>query len=220
MKLKWISITICLAATAGPALASDYNGPDIIADQVMDGGGKGKVYRSQRGMRVESSTPSGKMTMAMDNKTGQCWSAYDSKKIYMAGKLTKGGDCTANMSMGSPMGGEVHETSGLLSNQPCAGADLKKQLGEETHQGRSVEKWACGYSATRTEGLQWYDARLKLVVRDQLDGRNDSLVNIKKQSVPATAFSLPRGYRKVSKSQFMQIVMSDVMSKMMNSPGR
>ncbi|KPK39704.1 MAG: hypothetical protein AMJ69_04910 [Gammaproteobacteria bacterium SG8_47] len=77
-----------------------------------------------------------------------------------------------------------------------------RQVATESLGGRSTEKWEL--TVTRPDGqsqrrLQWYDAELKIAVREEMSGGFvRELANIEVGPQPAELFELPEGFRKVS----------------------
>lgn len=82
-----------------------------------------------------------------------------------------------------------------------------RQVATETLGGRKTEKWEL--SVTRPDGqsqqrLQWYDAELKIAVREEMPGGFiRELTNIKVGEQPAELFRVPEGFRQVNPSRAM-----------------
>ena len=82
-----------------------------------------------------------------------------------------------------------------------------RQVDTETLGGRKTEKWEL--TVARPDGqsqqrLQWYDAELKIAVREEMPGGFvRELTNIKVGKQPAELFKVPEGFRKVSPGQAM-----------------
>ncbi len=72
-------------------------------------------------------------------------------------------------------------------------------VGQETVNGRSVEKWelVSSWNERTASSFQWYDPILKLAVREEgPGGMVNELRNIKVGTQPETLFQLPAGYTK------------------------
>jgi len=65
-------------------------------------------------------------------------------------------------------------------------------------QARKVEMIAITPDGSRVHGIQWYDTRLNIVVRQQADdGSMDELRNIKLEKINPELFAIPEGYKSV-----------------------
>lgn len=75
-----------------------------------------------------------------------------------------------------------------------------KLIGKEKVSGRSTEKWkfeAVHPNGQRAESLQWYDSKLKMVIREELpNGSIRELKNIKIAKQKKSLFKVPSGYKK------------------------
>jgi hypothetical protein len=80
-----------------------------------------------------------------------------------------------------------------------------KILGQETIDGRKVEKWEMTITAPKqqpTRTFQWYDPELKLAVREEFPGGYVSeLKNIRVGPQPDDLFSVPAGYARMTMPQ-------------------
>lgn len=186
-----------------------WHGPDFIATQhSRDPDGAimtGQVLYSSAGSRIEMDSPVGKTIAAANFKTGQCWFASERLKIFIEGKLeAETGDCDAELHMGSE--GDDVVVGGLLARAPCDGFAEKKQMGSATVAGRATEVWACADDRAG-EAKQWFDSKLKIVIKDDSQYSKDDLSEFKFQPIDAVKFNPPVGYKKVEKLEFMQALM-------------
>jgi len=79
---------------------------------------------------------------------------------------------------------------------PCAPEARKSHIGDDTLNGREVEKWICTYPNKKTEAV-WYDIRLETAIRsDEGEDGCIQLTNIKEGPQPASLFVPPPGYTK------------------------
>lgn len=209
--LNVIFILLCLGTTQTSMAAnpSPYQGPDFVATQKTAEQGnessQGKVYFSKAGNRIEF----GSTIAGADFVKGKCWFASTGQKIYVEGNIDKNtGDCDADLSMGAPRGEAT--VGGLMSSQACEGFSVKKKLESKKQAGRTIEKWGCRDNRS-DEAIHWYDAKLKLVVREKTRYAQDELINIKFKKLNISLFSSPKGYKRVNKNQFMQTLMSGAM---------
>lgn len=63
---------------------------------------------------------------------------------------------------------------------------------------RKVDMMAIAPDGSRVHGIQWYDARLNIVVRQQADdGSIDELRNIRLEKISPELFAVPEGYKSV-----------------------
>ena len=207
-------VMFCLAITQSSVAAGlqPYTGPDFVATQQTSDQSaepsKGTVYFSKAGNRVEFDTPIGKTMAGADFNTGKCWFASAGQKIYMEGDIDKKtGDCSADLNMGPP-GGEI--VGGLMANEPCEGFASKKKMGNKNAAGRTTEQWGCR-DPRAGEAMHWYDAKLKLVVKEETPYTKDELINIRFKKVDPGLFKTPKGFKRVDKNQFMQALMSAAM---------
>lgn len=214
-QLSILLIPACLAMnqTSLAAPPTPYDGPDFIAtQQTLDQGSeptKGTVYFSKAGNRIEFDTPIGKTIAGADFSKNKCWFASTGQKIYMEGSFDKTtGDCDASLNMGPP-GAEV-TVGGLMAPQPCEGFSNKQKLGNKQLNGRSVEQWGCK-DANSGRAMHWYDPKLKLVVGEETPYTKEQLTDIKFKKVDPGLFVVPKGFKRVNKSQFMQALMSSSM---------
>jgi hypothetical protein len=80
-----------------------------------------------------------------------------------------------------------------------------KILGQETIDGRRVEKWETTMTVPKQQPIrtfQWYDPELKLAVREEFPGGYVSeLKNIRVGPQPDDLFSVPAGYKRMSMPQ-------------------
>lgn len=84
----------------------------------------------------------------------------------------------------------------MLSDKPCAGrTDLTcKDLGHEEVSGRDVEKWEVESTTGRT--YQWFDIRLRIIIREEFPDHIYELRNIKEEPQPKSLFHMPTEHRK------------------------
>ena len=209
--LNVIFILLCLGTIQSSLAANPtpYQGPDFTATQksLEEGNetSEGKVYFSKTGNRTEF----GDTIAGADFIESKCWFASTRQKIYVEGNIDKKtGDCDVDLSMGASQG-EV-TVGGLMSSQACEGFSVKKKLGSNKQAGRTIEKWGCRNSHSG-EAIHWYDAKLKLVVREETRYSKDELINIKLKKLNTSLFSSPKGYKRVNKNQFLQALMSGAM---------
>jgi hypothetical protein len=80
-----------------------------------------------------------------------------------------------------------------------------KMLGQETIDGRKVEKWEMTMTAPNqqpTQTFQWYDPELKLAVREEFPGGYVSeLKNVRVGPQPDDLFTVPAGYNRMTMPQ-------------------
>lgn len=80
-----------------------------------------------------------------------------------------------------------------------------KMLGSSTVNGRKLEQWESIYnhpSGQHRVSKQWYDPELKMVIREELPGGYlRELTNIKIKKQDRKLFSIPKGYKKIEKTE-------------------
>lgn len=204
-----------------------YNGPAFSAQELnyskfdRNEVDKSKVYYSKDGNRSETEGPFGSEILIVNYQQKKAWRVIPSKKWIMEMPLDAAGNSTApalppGMNIPIPMDEEDVDVSTLYDEKPCLDFDLTKKLGTESINGRQTEKWACGKSRTRRESMQWFDPKLKMVIKEEMDsGDINELKNIKLGAQPASLFQPPKGYRKLTQQQYMQEMMRQMQRGMM-----
>lgn len=193
-----IALFIFYSATCVLAQAADFS-----ADQVEYNKHQPKtivtsrVYVSTSGVRVENNPGQAEEVVWITNNRAQkVWVMRPTKRIYTETAFKEGGRKAQ-----PGVDGKDHEVevSTLMDATACDGFDKSRQFGMETVMDRKTVKWACGDSQTQTTIMQWYDADLKMVIREQDEsGQISELRNIKLAAQPATLFQVTPGYRKAS----------------------
>ena len=166
-----------------------YQGPGFTATRVETMGRDSEastIYVSRHGMREESGPAGQRLVVISDLRSGKAWVMDEKRRVYQSlGQAT-----AAARDLGDA------EADTLLDPRPCLGFDLTRRLGEEHVAGRMTQKWVCGNSRTRREVMQWFDPRLKLVIRERTPhGRQVELRDIRLAEPEAGLFRVPAGYR-------------------------
>ena len=69
--------------------------------------------------------------------------------------------------------------------------------------------WGCA-DERAGEAKQWYDPKLKIVIKDESQYSKDELSQFKFETIDSAKFNPPVGYKKVEKIEFMQALMGAV----------
>jgi hypothetical protein len=78
-----------------------------------------------------------------------------------------------------------------------------KNLGTETVNGRSCDKWLLT-SKNGSSTTTWVDQKLHFPIKTQTsEGNSFQLINIKEGDQPASLFAPPSGYRKIDLGSMM-----------------
>lgn len=97
---------------------------------------------------------------------------------------------------------DVERNMPLRTRMPDGSGSELKMLGTETVNGRNVEKWEMVVTrpgkAPETS-YQWYDPRLKIIVREEFPGGYvRELANIQEGQLSSQLFDIPAGYKRIS----------------------
>jgi hypothetical protein len=164
-----------------------------------------KVYASASGVRMENNPgQAGEAVWITNYRAKKVWIVRPPKKIYAEEVFREGG---RKGQAGASGDDDRVDVSTLMDKKPCDGFDKSRQFGMETISGRKTAKWACGGSRTQATVMQWCDADLKMVIREQDDsGQVGELRNIRLGKQPDALFQVTAGYRKVSMQELFPVV--------------
>ena len=203
--------TFCLITVGLPVYAIDWQDEDMTAEQydfnlyTPNDVNRHKVYISKHGYRREGTfmvfgASNEPLHLIINFDTATCWLTRPKKRLYTSLELLPGQkDCEY---MYSPFIDPDYRYK-LWDRMACQGYDLKERVGSETLNGTPTEKWACGDSSKKFAVLQWFDPKMKLVIREGTrDGDIFELRNIKRSPHSSEVFLQPRGYRKRDREQF------------------
>ena len=182
-----------------------WQGPAIRAVHVdaLDGGvaSEATMILSRHGSRNEALQPEIGATVTLHNRAeGRTWLVHPASRRYAVIEADPEAIDLAPFAAAD----NREKASAVFNVKPCIGYDRLKQLDDESVAGRAAEKWVCGRMRTQDIVYQWYDPRLKIVVRQEYpDGGYEQLRDITKAKVTPKEFALPKGYRKVSLAELM-----------------
>jgi len=184
-------------------LASDdqYSGPDFSAMKVMvdeDGKTLSKIHMSHAGYRevLMSNAPFEIMFISNYSKK-KTWMVIPSKKIY------------TDMDAFSQDGDDDFIESTMFDDKPCKGFDKTKMLSTKNLHTQKIEEWGCIDKKSKKSILQWFDPKIKMVIReiDKVTLQSDILVSdLKFQKQSDSLFTLPGDYKKVSMDAMMKMM--------------
>jgi hypothetical protein len=138
----------------------------------------GKYYAGPEGMRMEGMMDGEQQIMIVNFSQGVSWIVMEEDRMYY--ELPLGQDATDDFT------------------SICPELTVKETMvGQETLQGRSVEKWHCEKSDGRVDKV-WFDSRLKVAIRTEEKGNVFELRNITEGRVSSDLFQPPAGYTRLS----------------------
>ena len=202
MRTFIITFTGLLAAAliALPAGAAEYTGPGFTGEAYFaENNGplkkSGNVYVGRAGLRIDMKAEGQSYSSLIFWNSATVVSLMHDQKMYM--------ELPPEQS-----GWDIYE------DKPCNGYTDGKKLGNETLNGRKVEKWRCTGPTNVPAGDQpvdatvWYDRELKMVTKtDEDDGNIFEVRNIKVGRQDASRFKIPDGYKKFDVNAMMQQMM-------------
>ncbi len=203
-------LSLALAATFGMAVAHGAVAHGAAAAEYTGPGFTGEAYMAENNGTLEKMgtvhvDPAGfRMNM---NSQGQSVSSimYWSKETI----VTLMHDQKMFMEIPPEQSGwEIYE------GKPCSGYADSKKLGNETLNGRKVEKWRCtGQTSTPgdeapSDATTWYDRELMLEIKIAEDNGNIfEIRDVKIGRQDASMFKIPDGYQKFDMNAMMQQMM-------------
>lgn len=205
MKRTFIVGCMMLSAAAWAA-ENAWQGPSIVGSFYTYSRAQpaskmtGKIHLSKDGLRSEIPMPAGSMITILNGKAGKCWYADDNKKIFMEATLNrKTGDCPSFMGEAMDASADKSPTDAV----PCEGYAKKSSLGGATVAGRAVEKWSCSNGQGLSDATQWYDPKLRLMLKEETsDGEVMEFQELREMSFAAGLLEMPKGMKQVSAEEF------------------
>ncbi len=203
----------------GPAFSADLVDPTQPRDSTTH------IYLSDGKLRIESTDTSQLGALVLDPAHKTTLIINDQKKEYIdAGMFTSlvtttfgpvlrffrpagaGDPCTQWNTTTMPFAALAHDKSNAPPHFTC------KSLGSESVDGRSAHKWQWTDDARDGgTGIVWIDDKLQVVSRAEDKDDHMELRNIKEGTVPASMFTPPASYKKLS--------MTSIMGGLMNGAG-
>lgn len=214
-RLTLILLLAGLALWAGTAPAQVWTGPSFSAVKVESSFSEpgevieSTVYLSKHGMREETPVERGTLITIVNYDRKKAWYIRPDKKLYAEASQDPGTEHPEPPAFVKQLPEHLQammmmEVSTLLDDAPCRGYDRSQRLGNATVDGRSTVKWGCGKTSTQRSILQWYDPKLKIVIREETDaGDRAELQKITVRPISKSLFALPQGYRKVTLDKIM-----------------
>lgn len=96
----------------------------------------------------------------------------------------------------------------IFDQKPCREFEHAKQLGMDTIDGKSVEKWTCMLARTERTTVQWYDPVMQMIVAEENDSMGKTVLkDIKSWTIDKTFYDLPAGYTEVSIDKFTDMAL-------------
>ena len=130
---------------------------------------KSKVYYSKVGTRIERGEGSDKAISIINFQEQKCWLVQPEKKIYYEVRL----DPATQQCNRLDIAGFTPETEkpGLFFPRACFGFKRMKALGDAYAGDRLITKWQCmgedgGSDTAQPTVHHWYDAALRMVIRE------------------------------------------------------
>lgn len=182
-----------------------YTGEPYVAktvqyDSITKVKTEGVMYMSKKGARGEMDSPGrGKSIFIFNFEKLMMWAIDPVRKIYVEDNLDEAGNPKGELKMLNGGSTEENTTSmGVGQAEPCNDYAVKQKIATEVVLGRTTEKWQCSNSRRTNTVTEWFDPKVKLVVRSiTTDGTMD-LLDVQYGEQPDAIFDAPKGYRKVS----------------------
>jgi hypothetical protein len=183
-----LSVTAVLAQVDAPQpFSADFSATPKNQQTVT-----GKFFVSLPNSRMDMSVRGQKVSMITNGGAKISYMVMHTQRMYM---VVKPGQS-------SPMGPSLPEMETSFDpKNPCAGARHSgatcKDLGPDTLNGRSSEKWLITNKDGATTTV-WVDNKLHFPIKSQTsDGSTFELSNFQEGSQPASLFDPPADYRKI-----------------------
>ena len=175
------------------ATASHWLGSDFSADVVETFPKEpikdfhGKIYVSKTHLRKDFSHDGQPAVAILDLVNHKALMIMPQEKMYFLMDQTE---------LDNMFNHERGHVPKMLSDKPCTGrADLIcNDLGREDVNGRDAEKWEVESLTGRT--YQWFDIRLRIIIREEFPDHIYELRNIKEEPQPESLFRKPTEDRK------------------------
>ncbi len=201
VKLNFVITAACLSFSSfGHAEAPSWSGKPFTAVQLEFNEAlpkkvaKSRVYMAKAGIRVEGiSNPDSPMP-----KIISVYRFKDDKNMIIDLKRKAYVVIEENPNMQVD-----EELGGILSRKPCDGFEKSKKTGTETYEKRKVEKWACLHPTDGVVVYQFFDPKMQLVLKENIEGQVIELRNIKAKTPKKSLFEVPKGYKKMSMAEMM-----------------
>jgi hypothetical protein len=153
-----------------------------------------KTYYSKGRVRTESVGRQGPSISIMDSTHGTMWMLDPTKKTAI------------DMSAMIEAGKEMKKTGSIDPNNPCASmmeSCTNKDLGAETVNGRSTEKWMFTFvlAGKTYTSYNWIDKKLSAPIKSQSEGSSMEVRDIKEGAQPDSLFEIPADYRKTTMAE-------------------
>jgi hypothetical protein len=152
-----------------------------------------KLFISSQGMRAESiKNPQSGIVNVMTILN------FTSERIWLADNIMKS---YVLLEGGKELKGKTG--GGLLSTKVCDNYLSAKKLGKALVGGRNTEKWSCTAKHKKDSAIQYFDPKLRTVIREEVRGHVSELRKIKPGKQDASLFAPPPGYRKYTLQEMM-----------------
>jgi hypothetical protein len=92
---------------------------------------------------------------------------------------------------------------GIFNNKPCQGFSEAKKTESARIGGRDTEKWLCADKTKPVKAIQYFDPKLRTVIREDSNGHVSELRKIKVGKQDVRLFQQPPGYKKVSMEEML-----------------
>nr|CRH06959.1 conserved exported protein of unknown function [Candidatus Magnetococcus massalia] len=181
---------------------------DIKKQQILSLNPSKKSY--QDGPGAAPMPPRPDLTVMPDNKAHPLCGNPKLGSCKKQGETTIGGVKAEEWLLTMPRGPQTWtmqvwvdpERKIVLKHVTKQGPAMERKLLEITElNGRKTEKWQItqSYRGKSKSSLQWVDAKLRLPVKVENNGKvSAELTNLKEGPQPAKLFTLPKGYKKVT----------------------
>jgi hypothetical protein len=131
----------------------------------------------------------GKVSMIVDGNAKTAYMLMTEQHMYMEFPLDQNSPMTQRMPKFEDM---------FKGSDPCAGREgaTCKNLGTETVNGRTCDKWLITEKSGKTETF-WIDQKLHFPIKAVVGDITTTYTNIKEGSQDAALFKIPDGYTKM-----------------------
>lgn len=223
-------VVLCLFSFSALATIITDNRPAFHADVLINNGGEiinGKHYQGPNGFRFETVSPGiGKVTIIANYKQQVCRVYFDFNKTYTEELLNlehEGCDMgMEEMMANAPGAGHGANYYTLSSIEPCSGFDMKRKVGTEEVSGHMTEQWQCVDTKNGIAAIQWFEPKMRHVIKHQGEFESEQYTNIVLKPVPNALLAKIDGYKKTTSEALMKDLMGTMQKQMqgqMQMPG-
>ncbi|MDT8066709.1 MAG: DUF4412 domain-containing protein [Terriglobia bacterium] len=197
-RLAVSTIPILLFAISAMAQVMPSQFSADMVTHTSHGDMKGKMFFGGTNIRIDMESPGGPVSNITDITAKKNYMVMHNSQMYMEHDLSKPG----------PMGRgpQMPQIRQFDPTNPCANrTDMTcKQVGSETVNGRSCDKWEFS-KGSQLEETNWIDKKLHVPVKSvHADGTSWELQNIKEGAQPDKLFEIPAGYQKLDMGGMMR----------------